>query len=349
MPARPFEGLDLVGLAAFLEATGVETGGDLRSELVGGGKSNLTFRVCDDRHRWVLRRPPLGRVEPGAHDVSREFRVMDALAGSAVPVPAVVAYCDDSRYVGSPFYLMDEVEGRVLRQREEVAELRPEERTQVGRALIHTLADLHDVAPAEVGLETFGRPHGYLARQLDRWQRQYRNVSTRDLREVDALIETLRGSLPESPAATVVHGDYRIDNVIVDLSGPARVAAVLDWEMATLGDPLADLATLVMFWDEPGATFNPITGGLTAFPGFPDKSEVIAEYAGRRQIALDDFEWYLCLAETKLAVILEQIHTRHVRGETVGEGFSGIDRMVDELLASAAARAGTLARRRDPA
>lgn len=342
----PDSTLNLDGISAFLDGRGIGVEGDLRAELVSGGKSNLTFRVFDDEHRWVLRRPPLGHVERGAHDVAREHLVMSALASSAVPVPPVVALCDDDGYIGAPFYLMEEVRGVVLRSREQIEALSEADRQAVGLALVDTLTDLHDIDTTDGDLSGLGHPDGYLTRQLDRWQRQYHRIAVRDLPEIDLLTTALRASLPESPRATVIHGDYRIDNVIVDAAEPGRILAVLDWEMATLGDPLADLATLVMFWDEPGRPFNPITGGLTAFGGFPDKAGVIRRYADRRGIDPSRLDWYLCFAELRLAVILEQIHARHVAGATVGDGFAGLDQMVDQLLASATSASSHLGKNR---
>lgn len=338
------QGLDLDAVSAFLDAASVPQDADLTVSLVGGGKSNLTYRVSDGTHRWILRRPPVGDVVRGAHDVGREFRVMGALHTTPVPVPNVTAMCTDTGYIGVPFYLMDEVDGEVLRTRALVEELSVEDRTAVGLALVDTLADLHDVDFTLVGLATLGRPDGYLERQLDRWLRQYRAIAARELPQIEPIAHTLRETMPTSSATSIVHGDFRIDNVIVDRDSPGTIRAVLDWEMATLGDPLADLATLIMFWDEPGRPFNPITGGLTAFEGFPSVNEVIKRYSARRGIQPGGLDWYLCFSQFKLAVILEQIHTRHTSGETIGDGFEGIDIMVDQLLAEASEAALTLSK-----
>lgn len=329
------DGVDPQALRDHLEQQGVPVHGELDLSLVGGGKSNLTVAVTDGENRWILRRPPLGDFHPGAHDVSREHRVMRALGHSPVPVPTVVTTCEDPSVLGAPFYVMDEVPGVVLRTRDLVEELPVATRSRLSEALVDTLADLHDVDVAGVGLESLGKPEGYLERQLARWHRQYHSVSTRHAGLVDTIAGGLTSTMPASPAASVVHGDFRIDNVIVPVDDPGRIAAVLDWEMATLGDPLADLATLVMFWDEVGRPYNPITGGLTAFPGFLDVSEVVARYAARRDLdpgTVASLDWYLTFSRFKLAVILEQIHVRHTAGQTQGAGFEGIDLMVDELL-----------------
>lgn len=327
--------VDPQALSRHLAASGIDVAGPLELRPVGGGRSNLTLAVTDGSHRWILRRPPLGHYHPGAHDVAREHRVMAALRGSSVPVPVMVCLCEDPTVLGAPFYVMEEVPGQVLRTRELVAALPKDARARLAGSLVDTLADLHDVDVAGVGLGTLGKPDGYLQRQLSRWHRQYHSVSTRHTRLVDTLAANLTATMPASPRAAIVHGDFRIDNVIVRPDDPGRIAAVLDWEMATLGDPLADLATLVMFWDETGRPFNPITGGLTAFPGFLTGSEVVARYAARRHLdeeVVASLDWYLTFSRFKLAVILEQIHVRHASGQTEGPGFENIDLMVDQLL-----------------
>jgi aminoglycoside phosphotransferase (APT) family kinase protein len=335
-------GIDLPALRTYLDDSGVTTAGVLSASLVGGGRSNLTFRVTDGASRWILRRPPLGHVERGAHDVSREFRVMAGLAGSAVPVPTPLVLTDDASVIGASFYVMDEVAGDVLRTRDDTEALTVAQRRGLGEALVDTLADLHDIDPGSAGLGALGRPDGYLQRQLDRWRRQFHAVAVRDLPEVDLVLDALQRTLPESGPAAVVHGDYRLDNVMVDAHDPTRLVAVLDWEMATLGDPLADLATLVMFWDEPGRAFNPITGGLTAFEGFPTVDEVVARYVARRGVDADRLGWYLCFAQVRMVVILEQMHARFVAGDTVGGGFEHIDVMSDQILAGAVAATSAL-------
>ena len=325
-------GLDPRALEAFLRGAGIEPAGPLEVSLVSGGKSNLNFRVSDGVDRWVLRRPPLGQILPGAHDVGREHRVMAALAGSAVPVPKMTVRCADESVLGAPFYMMAEVPGVVLRTRDQVAELDSARCRELGTTLVATLADLHDVEPRAVGLEGLGRADGYLERQVARWQRQYERIQVRDLPGIEEVGVFLERSLPSSGPAAIVHGDYRLDNVIVESVEAPAIAAVLDWEMATLGDPLADLAALVMFWDEPGRPFNPITSGLMAFEGFPSTDEVLEQYAARRGIGLDGIDWYLTFARYRLAVILEQIHARHLGGQTRGDGFDEVGEMVPVLV-----------------
>jgi aminoglycoside phosphotransferase (APT) family kinase protein len=233
------------------------------------------------------------------------------------------------------YLLSDGKHGYVLRRPPlgTIAQVPEGVRAKLGRTLVDTMADLHEIDPADVGLSDLGRPDGYLRRQLDRWLRQYHTIKVRDLDHAESVAAVLQASLPATGAAGIVHGDYRLDNVIVDHYDMSRIAAVLDWEMATLGDPLADLAALVMFWDEPGQPFNPITGGLTAFSGFLTRDQVVERYVTRRGLVVDDLDWYLVFARFRLAIILEQIHVRHVQGKTRGEGFDRVGDMVAALLA----------------
>ncbi len=332
--------LDLALLEKYLRSAGVDVVGDLSARLLSGGKSNLTFAVADAEHRWVLRRPPVGEILPGAHNMGREYRVMQALGGTSVPVPRAVALCDSPEPLGAPFYVMEELGGRVIRTQADASDLGVATRRELGLNLVDILADLHDLDYEAVGLGDLGRPVGYLSRQLARWTTQLGKVQTRAFPHAGVITEVLGRTLPATSAASLVHGDYRLDNVIVDADDAARVEAVLDWEMATLGDPLADLGTLLMFWDEPGERFNPITSGLMALEGFPARDEVIDRYLARRALPLDDLDWYLVFSEFKLAVILEQINARHQRGETLGDGFDGLPDMVAGLFESARDRIG---------
>jgi aminoglycoside phosphotransferase (APT) family kinase protein len=330
--------LDLAALGGYLSQLGVSVAGPLTADLISGGRSNLTYVLSDGTSDWILRRPPKGMILAGAHDVAREYRVMAALAGTRVPVPGMVALNEDGSVLGVPFYVMDRIQGDVLRTRDIVAAVPESVRSKLGLALVDTLAELHEVDYQAIGLSQLGRPEGYLKRQVERWAKQFRAVEFREVPHVETIIDVLRSAIPDSGLVGIVHGDYRIDNVIVAPDDAGRITGVLDWEMATLGDPLADLATLVMFWDEPGKPFNPITAGLTAFAGFPSGDEVITRYLSRRNLAVDNVDWYLVFAEFRLAIILEQMHARHVAGQTLGSGFDGVGEMVITLLDSAMAR-----------
>jgi aminoglycoside phosphotransferase (APT) family kinase protein len=323
-------GLDLTRLDDYLARTrpGL-TAGPLTGELILGGRSNLTYRVSDGHQEWVVRRPPLGHVLATAHDVAREYRVITALAGTRVPVPGTILHCPDPDVIGAPFYLMECVAGTVYRTAEQTRSLSAEQRRDLSRHLIDTLADLHTVDPAAVGLSDFGHPDGFLARQVRRWRGQLDASRSRDLPGIDDLATQLAGSVPASGPPAIVHGDYRLDNVLVHNN---RIAAVLDWEMSTLGDPLADLGLLLIYWDRLAQDGNPVVDGVGARHGFPDGATLVEWYATRTGAGLSALEWYVALAAFKLAVILEGIHYRHALGKTVGEGFDQVGAMVPPLV-----------------
>ncbi|WP_426510846.1 phosphotransferase family protein [Dactylosporangium sp. McL0621] len=324
-------GLDLPRLRTYLEAKAPGlVGAPLTAELVAGGRSNLTYVLNEV---FVLRRPPLGHVLATAHDMAREFRVISALGPTAVPVPEALLLCEDDSVLGAPFYLMARVPGAVLRHREQTDPLGPDNRRKVAFAMMDTLAELHLVDPAEVGLAEFGRPEGFLERQVRRWSKQLEHSRSRDLPAADALRERLAATIPASPRPAIVHGDYRLDNLIVD-PDTLHVAAVLDWEMATIGDPQTDLGLLLAYWnvlDRIKTGRNPIADGLGAAAGFPSGDELLERYAGRAPLS-DDLHWYVGLACYKLAVVLEGIHYRYTHGQTVGAGFDEIGDLVPPLL-----------------
>ncbi|MFS3128821.1 phosphotransferase family protein [Nocardioides sp. Bht2] len=332
--------LDLPALERYLSAE-LDGGlaGPLTARLIAGGRSNPTYEVSDGTTHWILRRPPYGEVLQSAHDMSREARVMSALAGSAVPVPDVVLECDDPSVLGAGFYLMVKLEGRTYRTHDDTATLTVDERRQLTERMVETLVELHSNDPAQVGLADWGRAEGYLERQVARWARQWHRIKTSERPEVDELAERLTRSMPPLRFPGIVHGDFKIDNLMVAVDDPSRILGVLDWEMSTLGDTLADLGVLISFWDEIGQLHNPITAGATAHEGFPTGAEVIALYADRRGISVDDLEWYVAFADFKIAVILEQIHHRHLQGTTVGDWFDDIGGMVGPLLTRARDRA----------
>ena len=335
--------LELDRLRSFLERhLDTPLHGPLRAERLSGGRSNPTHRLTDGSRRWILRRPPAGPVPGGAHDISREYRVMTALRDSAVPVPRTVCLSAGTDGLGAPFYVMDAVEGRTLRTGADTEVLSLDQRRRLGENLVDTLVALHEIDPARCGLDGWGRPDGFLTRQLERWRRQWYAIATRECPEVDKIIAMLGPATPPLRFPGIVHGDYKIDNVLVGHQDPTRILAVLDWEMATTGDTLADLGLLVSFWDEPGAMFNPITAGATAHPGFPSAGEIIGRYADRRGIDPAMIDWYVAFSDLKVAVLLEQIHARYLRGETVGAGFDDIGDMVAPLLARSLNHAASL-------
>jgi aminoglycoside phosphotransferase (APT) family kinase protein len=328
--------VDVGRLATWLAAVvGGELAGELRATLIAGGRSNPTYEVTDGDRSWVLRRPPHGHVLPTAHDMGREYRVLDALRDSAVPVPRVLGICTDASVIGASFYVMDKLEGVALRTQADTARISEQERERLAESMIRTLVALHEIDPAEVGLADWGRPDGYLERQLKRWRGQWEASATKPRDEVDELLRRLSTARPTKPQPGIVHGDFKVDNIMVDRSDPSRIIGVLDWEMSTLGDTLTDLGILCSFWDNEGEFYNPITAGATALPGFPTRDEVVARYATLRGIDVADLDWYMVFADFKIAVILEGIHARHLQGHTTGEDFAGVGAMVGPLLGRA--------------
>ncbi|MEH0930794.1 phosphotransferase family protein [Micromonospora sp. CPCC 205558] len=310
--------------------------GPLHAQLIAGGKSNLTYLLRLGDREVVLRRPPLGHVLATAHDMAREFRVISALASTAVPVPGALLLCTDPDVIGAPFYLMERMPGEVFRTRAQTDPLGDERRRALAMAMMDTLAALHNVEPSTVGLADFGRPEGYLARQVRRWAGQLDRSRSRPLPGIDELRDLLAATAPEGAnAGRIVHGDYRLDNLLAS-ADPVAVHAVLDWEMATLGDPLADLGLLLTYWDVLGgsdtAAGNPVADGLGPRAGFPTGSELIDRYAGRSDVDVGPLHWHVALGCFKLAVICEGIHYRHTLGQTLGEGFDRIGEMVAPLV-----------------
>ncbi|ADG89401.1 acyl-CoA dehydrogenase [Thermobispora bispora] len=305
-------GLDLTRLAAYLEDQGL-TRGPLTAELITGGKSNLTYVVRDATAEYVVRRPPLGHVLATAHDMGREYRVMTALRDTPVPVPRTYHLCTDPEVIGAPFYVMEHVAGE-----------RPPMTPALAHELIDVLAALHSIPPESVGLADFGRPDGYLERQVRRWKKQLDASRSRDIPGIDELFQRLSRDIPRSGAPAIVHGDFKLGNTLI---AGGKVRAVLDWEMSTLGDPLTDLALFLLYGDE-AIDLDSEEKGEMANP-----EEIVAHYAEATGRDVSRLGWYLGLACFKLAVIAEGIHFRYTQGLTVGEGFAEIGEHVGRLVA----------------
>ncbi|WP_043681505.1 phosphotransferase family protein [Streptomyces xylophagus] len=323
-------GLDLDRLRGLLdrERPGLVSG-TLSGRLIEGGRSNLTYAVTDGSAKWVVRRPPLGHVLATAHDMKREHRVISALHPTNVPVPRPVLLCEDDEVLGAPFYVMEFVEGTPYRTAGELVPLGPERTRGAVLELVDTLVELHAVDPAEVGLADFGRPEGFLDRQLRRWGKQLDASRNRELAGVEELHAALGHRLPDSPAPAVVHGDYRLDNVLIGEDD--KIKAILDWEMSTLGDPLTDLGLLVMYSIPLELPNSPISTTASA-PGHPAPAELIERYAARSGRDVSSVAWYTAFAWFKLAVILEGIHYRYTLGQTVGRGFDRIGELVPVFI-----------------
>ena len=304
--------------------------GPLSAQLVAGGRSNLTYLLTDGQERWVLRRPPLGHVLATAHDMRREHRLLAALSPTDVPVPRPLLLAGPD-VIGAPFYLMEFADGHVLRDRAQLEQLDAGAATALADELVDVLARLHRLVPEHVGLADLGRPEGYLERQLGRWARQLTASHSRDLPELTRLAERLGQQLPASQCGTIVHGDYRLDNVVVD-PGRGHVVAVLDWEMATLGDPLADVASTVVWWDGMRGLDSPVAAVPADVPGYPSSDHLLAAYGRQSTLDLAPLPWYLGFAYFKIAAIFEGIHFRAQHGLTIGEGFERLGEMVPPLI-----------------
>jgi aminoglycoside phosphotransferase (APT) family kinase protein len=333
------EGIDRSGVEAWFggHVEGVEP--PLSFERVSGGHSNLTYRVTDAAgHRWALRRPPLGKRLGSAHDMAREHKVVSALGPTEVPVAPVVGLCEDEAVNEAPFYVMEFVEGPVLRGLAE-AEAFPDEadRLAIGERVADTLVAIHAVDPDAVGLGDLGRKEDYVARQLRRWHGQWEKSRTRELAAIDVVHERLSARIPAQGPATIVHGDYRLDNMILTPAG--EVAAVVDWELCTLGDPLADVGLLMVYWPDRGE--EPIALGQPAnlAPGFPTREELRARYAERSGRDLSRLDFFVALGYWKLAIILEGVYARYAAGQygKVDPGIEHFARLVERLAEAAEA------------
>jgi aminoglycoside phosphotransferase (APT) family kinase protein len=312
--------LVIAPLAAALARQGLGSGDP--SELVvapiGDGHSNVTFRVSSGGREVILRRPPRGPLPPSAHDVLREARLLGALDTTAVRAPRLIFACDDLSVIGAPFYLMERVHGEVITDTLPDALDDPDQRRRIAFELIDALAELHAADWIAAGLEGFGKPSGYLERQLRRFTGLWEHNRTRELPIVERVCAWLRANLPESPPATIVHGDYRLGNTIFASGAPARLAAILDWEMATIGDPLADVGYTMMFWaqadDPPTGRFD--LQSVTRLPGFPTRAEMIARYEERSGRSMRSLTWYVTLALWKSIVFMEGNYRRALAGTT---------------------------------
>ncbi|HWS31980.1 MAG TPA: phosphotransferase family protein [Actinoplanes sp.] len=315
------KGLDLEKLQAYLDSP------PLTGTMFAGGRSNLTYAVTDGVNRWVLRRPPLGHVLPTAHDMVREHKVLAALSAAGFPVPRPVRLCTDTEVIGAPFYLMEHVDGTIYRDADGLG---AQAFRELNLTLVDTLADLHALEPEAIGLGDFGKPAGFNARQVRRWKQQLDASRSRELSGIEELHARLATDIPEGGPGAVVHGDFRLDNVLV--SDELTVNAVLDWEMSTLGDPLSDLALMQVYAGRPllerdGRAVAPID-----VPGHPSLDEIAARYAERSKRDVSDLHWYVAFAAFKLAVILEGVHFRYTKGQTVGPGFDTVGTMVPALV-----------------
>ena len=341
------EGIAVEPVSKWFDANIAGATGPYRFELIAGGRSNLTFKVTDAAdNAYVLRRPPTSHVLPSAHDMGREHKIIKALGPTPVPVPEALGYCDDEAVNGRPFYVMGYVDGHILRDRT-IAEkvFTPEERRAAGLDLVDVLVALHNVDVDAIGLGDLAKKESYIERQLKRWYGQFEQsaaIQDRTVPLVDEVHDLLAKHIPAQGPATIVHGDYRLDNTMFGYD--ARVAAVLDWEICTLGDPLADMGLLMVYWTEEGDSHSPLGVAPTTAPGFPSRAELRERYAAESGRDLGLLDFYVAFGYWKLACILEGVFARYAGGAMGGDrsNFAGFGEQVQALAEAAREAAGGL-------
>ena len=330
--------VDIAGLRNFIRDRKLGDADDLHTENISFGHSNEVHLVHFQGKSWALRRPPRGPLLPTAHDVMREYRVLNALQNTDVPVPRVYAGCDDPKYIGAPFYLMEYMRGDVIRADGKSFATTPERRRAVSHGMIDLLIALQNVDWRAAGLEGFGRPDGYLPRQLKRWVDQLERTipHTRPLPVMNQVRDWLQAHIPESPPATIVHGDYKLDNVMWNPTDPPKPIAIFDWEMSTIGDPLADLGWLCSYWPDPNDP--PTSGSMSTMApesGYLTRREMLDCYEAKTGRKMTDFPFYQAFAIFKLAIIMEGSYSRFVLGQTDDPLFIQMKERVPALADSA--------------
>jgi aminoglycoside phosphotransferase (APT) family kinase protein len=318
------KGIDVERVTAWFAEHVPAAQAPLAFHLIAGGHSNLTYTVTDAAgERWVLRRPPVGHLLASAHDMGREHKIIAALADTAVPVAPAVGLCTDDDVNGAPFYVMEFVDGLILRDPKVVGTISEAARTNASTSIAETLARIHQVDPDAVGLGDLGKKEDYLARQLRRWYGQWEKSKTRELPLIDELHDQLHARMPEQGAAAIVHGDYRLDNCMTDRDG--NVIAVLDWELCTLGDPLADVGLLMVYWSETSDTSSALPNPATQADGFLTRKELLERYAELSGRDLSQVDYYTAFGYWKLACIVEGVYARYLHGQMGSSDRSAID------------------------
>lgn len=339
---RPDERFDVARLTEWLGSVDGLPNGRPEVAQFGGGKANLTYLLTfPDRTELVLRRPPLGPVAPGAHDMAREYRVLARLWQSFDKAPRAVAYCEDESVIGSDFILMHRRDGVVVRGRiPQVfgAGEDPEATRKLSEVVVDTLAEFHSVDPASCGLDDLGHPEGFLQRQVDGWARRWEKAKHEDNELAEGVGAWLADEMPPEARPTLLHNDWRLDNMAVSPDDPGRCVAVYDWDMATRGDPLADLGTLMGSWFDPGEAPGELSMMPTQSPGWMDRGTAVARYVERSGADATHMDWYLVFGAWKLAIILQQIYIRWLRGQTQDDRFANLDEGARHLFRLADAR-----------
>lgn len=325
------DALDTAAVGAFLSAGGVEIEGELSSRLIAGGRSNLTYAMSDAFNTWVVRRPPKGGMTPSAHDMTREFRVTRALQETGVPVAKAVVLCEDESVIGAPFTVVEFVSGRTIRTQEDLGAFSDGEIKSCVNGLVSVFAQLHAVDHEAIGLSGFGRPDSYAARQLRRWSGQWKHVAKTSTGQAERLCRFLEDSVPGQRHTSIVHGDFRIDNTIIAHDDAARIEAIVDWELSTIGDPVADVAMMCAYRHP---AFDLALGMSAAWTSsrLPSAEDLAGIYESTGEIALDHWEFHMGLAYYKLAVIVKGIDHRYRLGATIGDGFDTAGEAVEIFL-----------------
>jgi aminoglycoside phosphotransferase (APT) family kinase protein len=339
----PVDGIDVRRVSAWLRQNVEGARPPFTYEVIAGGHSNLTFRVVGaDGAAFVLRRPPLGHVLASAHDMGREHRIISGLQQSAVPVAPALGYCDDPEVNGAPFYVMGFVDGLVIRDAAGAGQLTPTARATASRSIADTLAAIHAVDLDAAGLADLGRHEGYVARQLKRWYGQWQQQHTRDLPAIDEVHDALSARIPPQGPATIVHGDFRLDNTIVSPAG--EIVAVLDWEICTLGDPLADVGLLWVYWTGPDDEPSAWAAQSTTAPGFWNRRDVVARYAETSGRDVSTLPFYVAFGYWKLACVLEGVYARYLGGALGARDAAELQPFRDQVDRAAAMAAETIER-----
>jgi aminoglycoside phosphotransferase (APT) family kinase protein len=336
IPVRSGEDFDRDAVRRYLQAQGlVQEDTPLVVVQFPTGASNLTYLVQCGDFVAVLRRPPFGPLPPKAHDMKRESAFLSKLHPVFPKVPRPYAFCEDETVIGGPFYLMEYRPGVTLDTRfPEGTEATPDLARRISETVVDTLVELHQVDYREAGLESFGKPEGFLERQVKGWVDRYHRSKTDDIPGAERLMAWLASRLPQSPAPTIIHNDYKLNNMILNPEDLAEVVAIVDWEMATIGDPLFDLAVTLSYWIEPGdpELLRQMMPTVTQLPGFYTREEFIQRYAEKSGRSVDGLDYYLVFAYFKLAVILQQIYFRWKRGQTQDPRFAGFGQRVEALI-----------------
>lgn len=333
---RTDEKLDLTRLEPYLRAELPRAEGEISVLQFGGGHANLTYMITIGAQEWVLRRPPLGPVAPGAHDMKREHRVLSRLYEAFPLAPRSFLLCEDPEVIGAEFQIMERRRGIAIRAQIPARYAGvPDLKQRIGDMLTGTLAQFHKVDPAAVGLDDLGKPEGFLQRQLDGWAKRWQAAKDQDLASVEKLVRRLQADLPVSQSASLVHNDYKLDNMLLDPADPARPTALLDWDMCTRGDPLSDLGLLLNYWAEPDD--DPACHSVSAMPtwtgGFPSREDAVERYAQLSGLDLSNWRWYHAFGIFKMVVVIQQIYIRYLRGQTADPRFAGFG---DKVAAMAA-------------